>query len=46
MTSKPLFNINGKGLYDSVVDLGDNCIQNFKLARFIVGYTVRKLYLW
>ena len=26
--------------------LGDNCIQNFHLGRFIVGYTVRNLVLW
>ena len=26
--------------------LGDNCIQNFHLGRYIVGYTVRNLVLW
>ena len=26
-------------------DLGDNCIQNFHLGRYIVGYTVRNLVL-
>ena len=25
--------------------LGDNCIQNFHLGRYIVGYTVRNLVL-
>ena len=29
----------------SVVDLGDNCIQNFYLGRYIVGYTVGNLVL-
>ena len=27
------------------VDLGDNCIQNFHLGRYIVGYTVGNLVL-
>ena len=27
-------------------DLGDNCIQNFHLGRYIEGYTVRNLVLW
>ena len=27
-------------------DLGDNCIQNFHLGRYIVGYTVGNLVLW
>ena len=26
--------------------LGDICIQNFHLGRYIVGYTVRNLVLW
>ena len=26
--------------------LGDNCIQNFHLGRYIVGYTVGKVVLW
>ena len=26
-------------------DLGDNCIQNFHLGRYIVGYTVENLVL-
>ena len=26
--------------------LGDNCIQNFHLGRYIVGYTVGNLVLW
>ena len=29
----------------SINPLGDNCIQNFHLGRFIVGYTVRNLVL-
>ena len=28
-----------------LVDLGDNCIQNFHLGRYIVGYTVGNLVL-
>ena len=28
------------------VYLGDNCIQNFHLGRYIVGYTVGNLVLW
>ena len=27
------------------IKLGDNCIQNFHLGRYIVGYTVRNLVL-
>ena len=29
-----------------MVHLGDNCIQNFHLRRYIVGYTVGNLVLW
>ena len=29
-----------------VVHLGDNCIQNFHLGRYIIGYTVGNLVLW
>ena len=29
----------------TVIYLGDNCIQNFHLGRYIVGYTVRSLVL-
>ena len=29
----------------NVQDLGDNCIQNFHLGRYIVGYTVGNLVL-
>ena len=36
------FNI-AKCHYES--DLGDNCIQNFHLGRYIVGYTVENLVL-
>ena len=32
--------------YDKMVYLGDNCIQNFHLGRYIVGYTVGNLVLW
>ena len=28
------------------LELGDNCIQNFHLGRYIVGYKVRNLVLW
>ena len=27
-------------------DLGDNCIQNFHLGRYIVGYTIGNLVFW
>ena len=30
----------------SDVHLGDNCIQNFHLGRYIVGYTVGNVVLW
>ena len=30
----------------SEYNLGDNCIQNFHLGSYIVGYTVGKLVLW
>ena len=30
---------------DLVLQLGDNCIQNFHLGRYIVGYTVGNLVL-
>ena len=33
------------GLRDKAVHLGDNCIQNFHLGRYIVGYTVENLVL-
>ena len=29
----------------TAIQLGDNCIQNFHLARYIVGYTIRNLVL-
>ena len=29
-----------------IFKLGDNCIQNFHLGRYIVGYTVGNLVLW
>ena len=32
-------------LQSLVLDLGDNCIQNFHLGRYIVGYTVGKFVL-
>ena len=33
-------------LFDKVLCyLGDNCIQNFRLGRYIVGYTVLNLVL-
>ena len=32
--------------YYAILDLGDNCIQNFHLGRYIVGYTVGNLVLW
>ena len=28
------------------LELGDNCIQNFYLGRFIIGYMVGNLVLW
>ena len=31
--------------YPPVIHLGDNCIQNFNLGRYIVRYTVRNLVL-
>ena len=35
----------GKIVLNSVTQLGDNCIQNFHLGRYIVGYTVGNLVL-
>ena len=32
--------------YRVLMHLGDNCIQNFHLGRYIVGYTVGNLVLW
>ena len=29
----------------NILYLGDNCIQNFHLGRYIIGYTVRNLVL-
>ena len=34
-----------KSCPDEYIYLGDNCIQNFHLGRYIVGYTVRILVL-
>ena len=31
--------------FSFALQLGDNCIQNFHLGRYIVGYTVRNLVL-
>ena len=31
--------------YSPILHLGDNCIQNFHLGRYIVGYTVGNLVL-
>ena len=39
-------NINLLTSNESVDKLGDNCIQNFHLGRYIVGYTVGNLVLW
>ena len=33
-------------ILEPLVCLGDNCIQNFNLGRYIVGYTVRNSVLW
>ena len=32
--------------FTNTLELGDNCIQNFHLGRYIVGYTVRNIVLW
>ena len=34
-----------RNVTDSLNHLGDNCIQNFHLGRYIVRYTVEKLVL-
>ena len=36
---------NSFGVYSYVNKLGDNCIQNIHLGRYIVGYTVGNLVL-
>ena len=36
----------GKILISPCRYLGDNCIQNFLLGRYIIGYTVGNLVLW
>ena len=33
-------------LFEQLLYLGDNCIQNFHLGRYIVEYTVGNLVLW
>ena len=37
--------IAAKWAFMTDIDLGDNCIQNFQLGRYIVGYTVGNLVL-
>ena len=45
LNMKILFSKNRLGT-KKYMQLGDNCIQNFHLGRYIIGYAVENLVLW